>query len=709
MEVRMTTRTVRATPFRGARQGLTIGAVKQRTASRLAWSLWALGVLVSLAGMVEVALRGGPRQVFENAAFLLVFAAMATLGAMAVSRGQGGAAGWLFLSAGLCAGVAFGATGYALSATRFDLPGVPYVAWLADWFWIGVLALPFVFLPLVFPDGHLPSRRWRPYAWLAVGFTAFAALIFALDPGSVGPRGIANPFGVEAVRPIVRFLDGPGYAGLLLLGLVSLGSLVVRYRRASSGERQQIKWFAFGAGLLALYFLVDVLLSLLAIRRGFILGSILPIVGFLALPVGAGIGILRYGLYEIDVVINRTVLFGLLAAFITAIYVGIVVGVGALVGTRGNVSLSILATAIIAVLFQPFRIRARHLANRLVYGKRATPYELLSDFADRLGGSYSTEDIPPRMARLIGEGTGSVRATVWLRVGNELRPEAAWPAADALGQPLVLAGEELPTFPSGEHAFAVRDRGEILGALSFVLRPGETLTPTQERLLGDLAGQAGLILRNVRLIEELRASRQRLVAAQDEERRRLERNIHDGAQQQLVALAVKLRLVETMAGKDPARAEGMAAQAKAELQDALENLRDLARGIYPPLLADKGLAAALESQARKAALHVEVESDGVGRFGQDVEAGVYFCVLEALQNASKHSGASRVTIRLARDDGQLVFEVADDGRGFDRREAVAGSGLQSMVDRVEVLGGRLEVESTPGRGTTVTGRLPVSP
>jgi signal transduction histidine kinase len=680
--------------------------VNQKTASRLGWSLWALALAVSAVGMLEVALRGGPRVVFENAAFLLVFAAMATLGAMAVSRRQGGVAAWLFLGTGLCAGLAFGGLGYARLAQGNGLPGVPYVLWLGDWMWVGVLALPFVFLPLVFPDGRLPSRRWRPFARLAVVFIAFAALVFALDPGPVGPGGVANPFGVEAIRPLVSFLEGPGYAVLLLLGLVSVASLVVRYRRASSAERQQIKWFAFGAVVMTLYFLFDGLISVLGIRRGFLLGSVLPIVGFLALPVGAGIGILRYGLYEIDVVINRTVLFGLLAAFITAIYVGIVVGVGALVGTRGNLSLSILATAIIAVLFQPIRVRARHLANRLVYGKRATPYELLSEFADRLGGSYSTDDVLPRMARLVGEGTGASSATVWLRVGPQIRLAAAWPAGEVDAGPLPLAGEDLPSFPDREHAFPVRDRGELLGALSVILRPGEALTPTQEKLLRDLAGQAGLILRNVRLIEELRASRQRIVAAQDQERRRLERDIHDGAQQQLVALAVRLNLAHGLAAKQAPQVAELLSALKGETQETLENLRDLARGIYPPLLADKGLAAALESQARKALVPVTVEPNGIGRYPQEAEAAAYFCVLEALQNVAKYAEADAATVRLRQENGELVFEVVDDGRGFDPTTTPAGSGLQNMRDRLEALGGALEIATWPGEGTIVTGRIP---
>jgi signal transduction histidine kinase len=236
----------------------------------------------------------------------------------------------------------------------------------------------------------------------------------------------------------------------------------------------------------------------------------------------------------------------------------------------------------------------------------------------------------------------------------------------------------------------------------------DPMGPSKLRLVHDLAAQAGLVLRNVRLVEDLRASRQRLVAAQDEERRRLERNIHDGAQQQLVALAVKARLAGQLAERDPGKTVELLGQIEAETQSALEDLRDLARGIYPPLLADQGLVAALQAQSRKSHLGVEVDADGLGRFPADVEATVYFCTLEALQNVAKYAAAERTVIRLARANGSLSFEVEDDGRGFDPGVLVSGSGLQGMADRLAAVGGSLEIRSAPGQGTTVAGHVPVA-
>jgi signal transduction histidine kinase len=196
------------------------------------------------------------------------------------------------------------------------------------------------------------------------------------------------------------------------------------------------------------------------------------------------------------------------------------------------------------------------------------------------------------------------------------------------------------------------------------------------------------------------------VAAQDERARALERNIHDGAQQQLVALAVKLRLARTMAEKDAQKTTEMLESLQGEATDALENLRDLARGIYPPLLADQGLAAALGAQARKSAVPVSVEADGVGRYPQEVEAAVYFCALEALQNIAKYANASSASLRLTSSNGDLRFEVVDDGTGFDPASTRYGSGLQGMADRLDAVGGRLRVRSAPGSGTSVVGSVP---
>lgn len=356
--------------------------------------------------------------------------------------------------------------------------------------------------------------------------------------------------------------------------------------------------------------------------------------------------------------------------------------------------------------------RVQGLANQLVYGHRATPYEVLSAFAGRVGEEEETEERLGRMARLLAEGTGARRADVWLVVGGQLRLAASSPVTEARTAPIPLVDDGLP--PLDGVCASVAHQGELLGALSVSPHGGEALNPVEAKLLADLAAQAGLVLRNVRLttqllerLDELRASRQRLVAAGDEARRRLERNLHDGAQQQLVALKVRLSLAERMLAKGKP-VDALLAQLRSDTDEAIENLRDLARGIYPPLLAAEGLVVALRGQARKAAVPVEVDAEGIGRYDQGVEAAVYFCCLEALQNVAKYADATSARICLRGGADSVSFTVTDDGDGFDPTATPMGAGLVNMTDRVDALGGTVSLHSERGRGTTLSGRIPTA-
>jgi len=581
-----------------------------------------------------------------------------------------------------------------------------------------------ILLPLVFPDGHLVSRRWRIAVWLTVATIVFTFVTSMLAAIPEGPnQGPVSPQ-LSTYEFVMGALDGP-VSGLFMFALIvsAVVSLVIRYRRAGADLRHQLKWFVAAiavAGLSAAPQFVGI--------DDFVSGLLLG-VGLTAVPASIAVAVFRYRLYDIDVIINRALVYGALAAFITAIYVGIVVGIGSLIGSGGkpNLALSIVATALVAVGFQPARERLQRVANRLVYGKRATPYEVLSEFSGRVAETFAADEVLPRMARVLRDGTGADHATVWLRSGAELRPAATAPESVVGYEPMPMHDGTLPVFPDGAAAVPVQHQGHLLGALSVNKRHGESLTPIEQKLLDDLAHQAGLVLKNVGLtddlqarLDDLRESRKRLVAAQDQERRRLERNLHDGAQQYLVAIKVKLGLAETLAGKDPERARATLAEIKGDADEALETLRDLARGIYPPLLAEKGLVAALEAQARKATLPVTVEADGVGRYPQEVEAAVYFCVLEALQNVQKYAGATRATVRL--DEGPppnpppasggrspiLTFVVEDDGGGFDPDTAPRGSGLTNMADRVEALGGTLTINAKPAHGTTLVMTIPIA-
>jgi signal transduction histidine kinase len=692
-----------------------------KTASRLARSIGIVSIALMVGALVltfidrHVTLPASASSGEWNASNVLsdmVNILVPTLGILLASRRPNNPIGWLFLAAGFTLGLSGFATSYGLHALVADPGSLPAGRALA-WFGNSVGLIPLgvlAFLFLLFPTGRLRSARWRPVAWFVGGAFALvtaSSLVFNAQAWS-------HPFSPPS--------SGSVWIGLLLFAVPLIGALVaslvavvVRFRGSVGDERLQLKWFATAAALVVASFVASFFTTSSNSSSPPVVISVFQSLAFVFLWTAIAVAILKYRLYDIDVVINKTLVYGLLAAFFTAVYVAVVVGLGAAIGSAHNPFLTLVAAAVIALAFNPVRERAKRLADRLVYGKRATPYEVLSEFSERMAGTYALDDILPRMARVLAEGTGG-RSEIWLRVGELLRRVAIWPAGDRPGASsteLTIPAGELPAFPEASKATPVLHQGELLGAITVTKPPNDPLRPAEDKLIEDLAAQAGLVLRNVGLtaelmarLEELRASRQRLVKAQDEERRRLERNIHDGAQQQLVALAVKLRLLGQLAKRDPEKTQSLAAELQTESTEALENLRDLARGIYPPLLADKGLAAALESQARKSPVPVAVVSDGIGRYPQEMEAAVYFCCLEALQNVAKYAEASTGTVRLSDGTGSLMFEVTDDGRGFDPSSTGYGTGLQGMADRLDALNGSLEVRSAPGQGTTVVGRLP---
>jgi signal transduction histidine kinase len=696
---------------------LTVGSGRRVLLARVLFAVYIGGVLIGISiSMLEAHRQGGRSSgLADDLGFVLTFAAFPMIGYVLAIRRPENSLGWLMLGIGVAFGLAAIADSYASYAIHGG--GHAYagavIAAISAPSWVPIVVPPATFLILLFPDGHLPSPRWRWFARLLAAGLVVISILIILTPGPMPESGyphIRNPLGIESLRPFLS-------VALVLIAVIPVGvvgsllSIVLRFRRATGIERQQLRLLMTAAAVVTVMYTASLLISW---DRELVLLQMLSILSFVLIPIAIGVSVLRYRLFDIDVVINKAVLFGALAVFITIVYVAIVVGVGTLVGGRASPVLSATAAAIVALAFQPLRRRAQRVADRLVYGKRATPYEVLSAFSERVGQTYANEDLLPRMARALGEGTVAARADVWVRVGEELRPEATWPEdAEPLPARLVSAAEE-GTVTASSMFQPVRHDGELLGGLSIEKRSGESLSATEDKLVRDLAAQAGLVLRNAGLteelldsIEQLRTSRQRLVTAQDEERRKLERNLHDGAQQQLVALTVKLGLLERLVERDPAQARTIASQLQGDATDALEELRDLARGIYPPLLADKGLVAALESQARKSSVPVTIEADGVGRYAREAEAAVYFSCLEALQNVAKYASASRATVTLRDGAGQLRFEVTDDGVGFDAGSSSYGTGLQGIADRLAALDGGIEVRSAPGAGTTVAGSLPV--
>jgi signal transduction histidine kinase len=433
-----------------------------------------------------------------------------------------------------------------------------------------------------------------------------------------------------------------------------------------------------------------------------------------------------------------------MAVFVVLTYLVVVIGGGTLIGRRGSPSvwLSVLATAVVALAFEPVRVRLKGKTARLIHQDRRTPYQVLARFPSTVTGFYPSEELPARMAKVLVEGTDTARAEVWLAVHGRLELAACWPpdagsdsSSPAAPPPFdddpvpardVDVGSPGPSVAAvgigpRQRSLQVREHGELLGALSVVLRDGQQLTPVEERLFAGLAAQSALALRTAGLREELeqrlaeleqraedvRAARRNLVARQDAERQRLERNIHDGAQQRLIALLVSLRLTQTMLSRSPDRAGKLLADQADAATGTIETLDALARGLYPSLLTEAGPEAALRAMAQLSPIPVTVTATQLRRYPSQVEATVYFCCLEAVQNASKHSAATAITIDLqGRADG-IAFTVADDGRGFVPERSTGG--LANMRDRVESLQGTLTVESAPGRGTAIRASVPLSP
>jgi signal transduction histidine kinase len=426
---------------------------------------------------------------------------------------------------------------------------------------------------------------------------------------------------------------------------------------------------------------------------------------------------------------HRVLVASGLVCFVVAVYVVVVLGGGVLVGRTDSpsVALSVLATAGVALLFAPVQSTVERVAARMGHPAVATPYDVMSRFSEAVTGGYASADLPARMAMVLAQGTGARWAQVWLTVSGQLTLAATWPpdaGGDARAPSLPSDGADATGLGRGE--VAVRHGGRLLGVLRLQERPGLPLTPVENRLFAGLAEQAGLVLRLVSLRAELeerheellaradalKASRARLIATQDAERRRLERDLHDGAQQHLVALSVNLRLVQTIAARSPERAGRLLALQADAADVAIETLTSLSRGIYPALLEDGGLVPALRSAAATSPIPVTIDAEIAGRLPAAVEAALYFCCAEAVQNAAKHSGARRVCVRLIESAGRWQLSVVDDGAGFHLDGVMAagtGVGLVNMRDRLDAIGGTLSVESRPGHGTAVTAVVPQAP
>jgi signal transduction histidine kinase len=356
---------------------------------------------------------------------------------------------------------------------------------------------------------------------------------------------------------------------------------------------------------------------------------------------------------------------------------------------------------VVAVAFQPVREAVTAGANRLVYGSRATPYEVLADFAADMAGTYSTAELIPRITQTVSQSLDDATVEVWLVGGTGLERAGRWPAEEGNDVSRLSVGgmDLLP----GDRVVPVRHRDELLGALTVARSSGEPVTPTEDELLVHVASQTGLVLRNLRLVEDLQSSRERLVSMADRQRRRLERDLHDGAQQSLVAITLTLRMASRQA--DPDALAAAASSASRQLQTAVAELRELARGLHPAILTERGTAAALTALAERCPIPVRVDSTLRRRLPGPVEGALYFVAAESLTNVARYARARSAQLIVLDLEHSVSLEVVDDGVGG--ADETRGTGLLGLSDRVAVVDGTFEVYSPPGGGTRIRCVVPL--
>lgn len=724
---------------------------------------------VALAAVGSALTRGNGAGVDTPFLFvsLLLGVALAGVGALLLGVRRGNRLGPLLYvaGAGLTAEFALREYAYRARIAPGSLPGAEMAAWAG-------LALDPLFFPvplalvlLLFPDGRLPSRRWTPVAAAALAAVGVGVALRALRPGPL----LDETFGYDvpwrgalpasAAGPTTAALGVLDTLGVLLLAVVVIGMLV-RYSQTDRETRQRFKPLALAASSAVLCLCLQLIPGLAQVGVVGLVSSIA--IGF---PLAFAVGALRYRLWDLDRVLVAAIVYGALTVLVTGVYIGVVVGLAALAGVRTDAATtipSVVATAIVAVLFGPVRERVGRAARRLVLGLRATPYEALAALPRQLAAAPAVDETLPRAADALALGLGVPAARVRAFIPSArlsspapgevlitVDPMAADPAAGepaagepAASEPVVVgltgradaqtAWSPVPPAqtPPDLVVVPVTSLGEVVGDVAVQPWPDRPLSGADRRLLADLAAQAGPALRGVALTAELsgrldqitrqstalRASRQRIATAQVEERRRLERDIHDGAQQHLLAAVLSLRtaegLVTTASGAEDTAAAALR-RCRDDLDRCIDDLRELARGIYPPVLAARGLVAAIRARARTAPGTVRVtgtESLNGQRLPRQTEAAAYFACLEAMQNAAKHAPGAAVRVDIGLADGVLSFTVNDDGPGFDPAAAEGGgTGLLGMADRVGAAGGALSIRSAPGNGTTVSGRLPASP
>lgn len=657
---------------------------------------WALTVVAAIVTVVLAIANGlGVARLFAEftAALVLSSVVSATVGALILLRRSRNVIGWLLWAGGSGAWTA--ALGqyarFSLITSPGAVPAAEFAAWLHLWIWIPGLVLLMVVVPLLFPDGRPPSPRWWAVAWVAglAGATGivFRALSPAADPGL--PE-VPNPYAVSGAEPVLPVLEIVWSAGVVIAIVGAVVSLLVRFRRASGTRRQQLKWVFYGAALLLLAEVVAPLAGLA------LLGRVEPLIIAVAEAIAApwlaitiGIAILRHRLYDIDALISRSLVYLMLSAVVVGLYVLVVGYFGVALNLRGE-PVSLLAAAIIAIIFAPLQTRLQRLVDRWVYGRRGDPYAVLAELGRRLESTIEPDAVLETVVHTVRDALKLPRAEIVLGEDG-YRVASGEPAGEGLELPLMFGRERVGVL--------------VLSPRS----PGEEFTLTDRRLLDDFARQAAVAAHAVSLATDLRRARTRLVTTREEERRRLRRDLHDGLGPELASQTLALDAARRLIDTDPAAAKDYLVELRDQIREAVTTIRRLVYDLRPPVLDDRGLAAAITEQTARFShdgLRVELDlPDQLPTLPAAVDVAIYRIALEALTNVTRHADASWCELSLELEDGGLVLRVRDDGRGIPP-DTPYGVGLTSMRERASELGGNISIESS--ELTFLTASIPLA-
>ena len=682
----------------------------------LGWGLLALGAFAAVV-FVGGEFMPGPHQALEPYLSNLPTVPVFLIAAFLYWRRPGHRVAQRLLILGVSPMVALG-FGEVLSVLWLSQGPQPWYWLLAVGHQMGELAgvAAGVALVAVFPDGAY-HRRYERRIVVAVTVQVLAlpaALLLCsptlqYDPFMVWARpAIQSPLYQPALGGLQNAAN-TYFAAVFVWALVAVAILALRYRRLSYELRQQVKWplwatICFGSTLItgSLYQLGIIPYWL---SQAF-WDVVLPL-----FPLSIAIALLRYRLLDIDVVIRKSMVYGVLWLVILGGYLGLAWALGLAAGQRLPIEIAILVTIAVTIAFQPARHRLEGLADRWVFGERLSGYQALKKLGDTLESTMDLTVLGPRMASTIRTALG----LRWVRISSS-RAGADGIALQPIGWDGIAAGESA----AAELVVPLEQGNELAGVIECGPKNEGALGERDHELLAALVRQAALALRNVRLASDLTdqlelvrvqahdlaTSRARIVQAQNEERRRIQRDLHDGVQQHLVTLAAKLRRA-TLSGSKNLKSvvQDLAAQA----EETVFALQDFSNGIYPSVLSDEGLPAALWTHAQRlpVAVELDVAPDIVGqRFSREVEAALYFVALEAVVNAQKHGSADRIKVVMRRQGQNLQLEIADEGQGMPAKGETRGLGLSNMRDRVAALGGSLQIESRLAKGTRVIASVP---